>query len=76
MLVSGPSAEMMSFIQKHDLGKIAGGFEAKDIIDAINGLSREEIMRYKNNVSKAALELSAESSMKLLADNIKRICSA
>lgn len=73
MLVMGPSHEMRQYIERYRLGIVASGFEVEDILNCIDNITLNDVIIYKQNVDKASLTLSAESSMALLLQNIKRI---
>lgn len=57
----GPHPEMGALVEKYNLGKIAPGYEVRDIQEALLSATREEIYQYKLNSDKAAKELCAEN---------------
>lgn len=75
MILSGPSPEMRTFVEKYELGRITGGFEAHDIRSAVIEITKEEATLYKYNANKAAKELSSVSSMTVLVKKVKELCA-
>lgn len=60
MLITGPSIEMIKYIDEYQLGKYTKSFEPQELASLINNLSVEEIKNYKDNVDKNAMLLSDE----------------
>lgn len=65
----GDSPEMRSYIEKYQLGVSAKKNTPKAMADEILKLSKDDIMRFKNNAHKYARELSAEPNI----EHLKRI---
>lgn len=61
-IVTGPSPEMQKIIDLENIGTVAQGFAAKDLADAINQLSVQDIETYKKNSDLIALKYSAQKS--------------
>jgi len=59
-LVVSPNVEMARLVKKYDIGVVAESFEPKAFYEAIRGLDRATIERYKQNADFAAVEESAE----------------
>ena len=62
----GDSYEMKQYLKKYELGVAAEENSPEAMAKAILKMSREDIMRYKQNSHKYARELSAESNMAML----------
>lgn len=65
----GNSCEMRNYITKYNFGVSAKSNEPKDLAEEILKLSKDDIVRYKQNADKCALELSAERNI----EELKRI---
>ena len=59
----GDSCEMKNYINKYQLGVSAKSNEPKDLAAEILKLSKDDIMRFKQNADKYAIELSAENNI-------------
>ena len=66
-----PSPEMKAVIEKYNLGIVATDFTPKAVAEKIRSLSVNDIMNFKINSNKYAMELSAESNQV----NIRQIVS-
>ena len=64
MIITGPSLEMTSYIDKYQIGKYTKTFNPKELAELLNGLTKEEINNYKKNCDKYAYELSFEKQDK------------
>jgi hypothetical protein len=58
----GPSPEMASVVEKHDLGIVSTDFSPRSLANELNRLSVREIEEYKERSHTAARELSAETN--------------
>lgn len=72
-LVVSPSVEMANLVKKYDIGVVAESFEPKAFYEAIRGLDRESIERYKQNAGLAAVEESAEKYYSLYLKAINEV---
>jgi len=72
MLITGPSIEMVKYIDKYNLGKYTTSFEPKELAQLVNNLTANEIEEYKNNVNSCAFELSDEQENYSKLDTIFR----
>lgn len=72
-IVSGPSVEMQSVIEKFDLGIISSDFTPQAFADAITKLNADNARHFKENAHKAAKELSGEHFQQVLRDEIEKI---
>ncbi|MBR5016897.1 MAG: capsular biosynthesis protein, partial [Spirochaetia bacterium] len=71
----GDSFEMKQYVKKYDLGIAADENSAEALAKEIIKLSKDDIMRYKQNAHKYARELSAETNMvelRKIADELLR----
>ncbi len=73
MVLSGPHLEMSKFLDEFKFGKKAEGFSPRDLAAALNALSREEIIKMKENSDKAARILTAEGNMRKLITLIREL---
>ncbi|AXH95351.1 glycosyltransferase family protein [Ornithinimicrobium avium] len=62
-LVVGPSPEMAALVRRHGLGVVTDDFTAEALASALDGLSGEDVRRYKAAAAAAAHELSAEEQV-------------
>ena len=66
----GPSPEMARYVKKFDCGIVASDFRTEQLATALNGLTREQIERFKQHSHEAAQELCFEASEQLLLKNV------
>jgi hypothetical protein len=67
MIAIGPSIEMEKLVSKYNLGIVSNTFNPKDLANALNNLTYEDIWKFKLNSDFAAKELCFEKeSQKLL----------
>lgn len=71
----GPSPEMASLVNKYTLGVVADSFEPAALAKALNKLSADDILKYKQAAFDAAKELNAENEGLYLIAEIKRLCN-
>lgn len=64
-LVIGPSPEMEAILRAHDLGAVAGSFDASSLTAVLDALTPEGIARWKANADAAARTLSAEAQVEI-----------
>lgn len=72
-VVIGPSVEMKAIVHRYCLGVVADSFLVKDFALAINSLTREKVIQYKNNSNLAAKALSFESSRERLLSLVAQV---
>lgn len=60
-----PSPEMARIVNKYECGVVADDFTLEAMAEKLNCLTREEVMRFKENSHKAARLLCAETNQKL-----------
>lgn len=56
----GPSPEMASIVERHDLGVVAANFCETELAALLTNLSHEEVQRLKGNSHRVALQYTAE----------------
>ena len=56
----GPSPEMSKLVQQYNLGIIAKDFTSKSMAEELNKLTKQDILKYKENSNKTAKILNAE----------------
>ena len=59
-----PSPEMAALVHQYDMGVVASDDSIAAMAVALNSLHPKDIMRFKNNANRAALELCAEREKK------------
>jgi len=64
----GPSVEMEPLVRANDVGVVADDFSPQALASRLNALSKEDVMRFKQNANAMAQIYSAESSMRVLQD--------
>jgi len=67
MVISGPSVEMVRYIEEYKIGLYSNTFDVRELANLINKLTVDEINFYKNQSNKFARELSYEEQ------NIKKL---
>jgi hypothetical protein len=63
MIAVGPTPDMSEFILKYDCGIISKEFSINAMIDSLNKLNKDEILRMKNNANIAANDLNFENQI-------------
>ena len=75
----GPSPEMASLVNKHDIGVVADNFRPQSLASKLNALKAGDIFRFKQNSDKAAAIYNAEAGVpiikKVLKDALTLHCS-
>ncbi len=69
----GPSPEMAAYVNEYSLGVVSDDFSATAMAKKLNGLSFDEVSRFKQNADKVALALSAEPQMEKLGNLIDNV---
>jgi hypothetical protein len=67
-VATGPSPEMADITRQYDIGVVSKEFTAQSLADALNALSTEDVMRFKQNSSLAAREHNADVNAKRMLD--------
>jgi hypothetical protein len=70
LVAIGPSLEMKKILEQYGIGVISESFDPKDLAYKINQLNLIEIDKQKNSLEKAAFDLSAEKSRRILLKEI------
>ena len=68
----GPSPEMARIVQKENLGIISKDFTPLSMAKALNQLTHEEILAYKQNADRAAKIYNAKENEKILQEVMER----
>ncbi|MGD9595228.1 MAG: capsular biosynthesis protein, partial [Wolinella sp.] len=68
----GPSPEMARIVQKENLGIISQDFTPLSMARALNQLTHEEILAYKQNADRAAKIYNAKENEKILQEVMER----
>lgn len=58
----GPSPEMARLVSEHGLGLVAEDFSPATLAKLLNGLTTEQVRRFKDNAHRAARQLSSQES--------------
>lgn len=64
MVAIGPSPDMADLVNHFECGLVSESFDPKEMADRLNALTKEDIMRFKHQSHKAALELCWEEEKK------------
>lgn len=72
-LAISPNPEMAKIIKRYNLGIIADDFTPQSMAKALNSLSTEDIMKFKNNSHIAAKELSSENNFQKMIQIINKL---
>lgn len=75
-VVVGPSPEMKSLVERFSLGVVSASFSPKDFADAINSVSTEDLLRYKQASDVAARELNFATESRRLLERIEPLLAA
>ncbi len=68
----GPSPEMASLVQEHNLGVIADDFTPHAMASCLNALTYKDVIFLKENVDKAAVKLHADFEMHKIHGIVRR----
>lgn len=63
-LVVGPTPEMAAAVERHGIGTVASGFDARALADVLDGLTPERVAQQRAASHAAAHELSAEEQVR------------
>ena len=69
----GPSPEMAAIVNTFDNGVISADFEPVSLAHKLNKLTREEVIRLKNQSAKAALEVNAEKNETIFHEVVDKV---
>ncbi len=62
----GPIPEIAEVVNQFDLGYVSEEFTAQSLASKLKNISKEDLIRFKQNACQAAIELSADKNSKLL----------
>ena len=62
-LVVGPTPEMAAAVERHGIGSVARGFDARSLADVLDGLTPEKVAEQRAASHAVARELSAEQQV-------------
>jgi hypothetical protein len=68
----GPTPEMASIVNKYSLGVVSKDFSAKSLASELNKITRDELVRFKQNATVAATKLNAEENEKIMLQLINK----
>ena len=63
MVAIGPTPDMVHFIHKYGCGIVSKEFSLNAMVDSLNDLNKEEVLRMKLNSAKAAEDLNFEKQI-------------
>ena len=69
----GPTPEMASIVDHHDLGVVSDDFEAKSLAVKLNNITHQQLLKFKENTNLAARELNAEKNEEIFTNLIDKI---
>ncbi|CAM2803116.1 hypothetical protein [Helicobacter burdigaliensis] len=70
----GPSPQMAKYVKEYDLGVISPDFTPKSMSKTLNSLTKEQILKYKENANKAAKILNATTEGEKLLKIVEEVC--
>lgn len=73
MVAIGPSPEMARLVTQERLGIVAKDFSPKEMALALNGLSTEDIQRYKENAHGVAKKYCSENEEKKIVEIVSSV---
>ncbi|CAM2803163.1 capsular biosynthesis protein [Helicobacter burdigaliensis] len=69
----GPSPQMAKYVKEYDLGVISPDFTPKSMSKTLNSLTKEQILKYKENANKAAKILNATTEGEKLLKIVEEV---
>lgn len=72
-MVIGPTPEMVSRLEKYQLGRVAADFTTEALREALDKTTAAEVAAWKQNAHRHARELSSENVVGLWKDAVDRI---
>lgn len=72
-MVIGPTPEMVSRLEKYQLGRVAADFTTEALREALAETTPAEVAAWKQNAHRCARELSSENVVQLWKDAIETI---
>lgn len=72
-VISGPSPSIVPYINTYQLGVSTGSFSDHALLEAVDSLTPDKVMEWKENSNKAAHDLSAEKEMQKLLSIINSL---
>ena len=70
-LAVSPTRGMKPFVEQQNIGVVSGNFSTESMAKALNALTTEDIIRFKQNSSIAAKKFNAEASMNTIRQIVK-----
>ena len=75
-MVIGPTPDMVSLLEKYQLGRVAADFTKEALREALAKTTPAEVAAWKQNAHRCARELSSENVVGLWKDAVDRIVAA
>jgi hypothetical protein len=72
-IVFSPSPETSRLINNHSLGAVTKDFSAEALAEALRGMSRDDVARYKANTHAAARSLSSDVDVEAQRGVLRRL---
>lgn len=72
----GPTPEMAEIVNHYEIGVVAVDFTPKSLADKLAAVTAEIVTQFKQNSTKAAIELTAEKNKKQLEEIIQSLLGA
>ena len=69
----GPSPEMARYVKEYDLGIIAKDFTPQSMAKELNKLTKQDILKYKENANKTASILNAQKEGEKILNLLERV---
>lgn len=68
----GPIPEIAEVVKNYEIGLVNEDFTPKKLADKLSQVSKDQLVAFKNNAAKAALNLNAEKNSKILLELISK----
>ncbi|WP_403023505.1 glycosyltransferase [Salinibacterium sp. GXW1014] len=75
-VIIGPSAEMVSFVERYEIGAVADDFTAQSLGRLLETITPAQIEAWKSNSDRYARELSSEEQVKIWGRIVEDIVSS
>jgi glycosyltransferase involved in cell wall biosynthesis len=73
--IVSPNQEMSKFVQQYDVGMVVKDYSPRSMAEVIRNLSVDQIIYFKNQAHKHAMELSAEANLKKINKIVSDLAS-
>ncbi len=71
--VVSPNPEMKAIVEEYDLGLVSKDYTPEEFAKTILSITKQDMIRFKHNANKAAVEINDESEQKKIFDTVNKI---